>query len=94
MHLKLPEVEKEIFDGLHIHYRVVENASGDLDAATYRTGGLDACPRPLWRGDQCQLIARIIRRAVQDAHAFGEHKQIAQLRSYAPKFGLQKELNS
>ena len=34
MHLKLPEVEKEIFDELHIYYRVVENASGDLDVPT------------------------------------------------------------
>jgi seryl-tRNA synthetase len=42
MHRKMLEIEKEIFDGLGIHYRVVENAAGDLGASAYRKFDLEA----------------------------------------------------
>lgn len=42
MHLKMLEIEKEIFDGLGIHYRVVENATGDLGASAYRKFDMEA----------------------------------------------------
>jgi seryl-tRNA synthetase len=41
-HLKMLEIEKEIFDGLGIPYRVVENATGDLGASAYRKFDLEA----------------------------------------------------
>lgn len=42
MHLHLLEIEKQIFDGLGIPFRVVENATGDLGAAAYRKFDLEA----------------------------------------------------
>jgi len=39
---KILSIEKEIFDGLGIHYRVVENATGDLGASAYRKFDMEA----------------------------------------------------
>ncbi|OUR88955.1 serine--tRNA ligase [Gammaproteobacteria bacterium 42_54_T18] len=42
LHEKILDIEKEIFDGLGIHYRVVENATGDLGASAYRKFDMEA----------------------------------------------------
>ena len=42
LHEKILNIEKEIFDGLGIHYRVVENATGDLGASAYRKFDMEA----------------------------------------------------
>lgn len=42
MHLRLLDIEKQIFDGLEIPYRVVENATGDLGGAAYRKFDIEA----------------------------------------------------
>ena len=42
VHLRLLDIEKQIFDGLGVPYRVVENATGDLGGAAYRKFDLEA----------------------------------------------------
>jgi len=42
LHTKILDIGKEIFDGLGIHYRVVENAAGDLGASAYRKFDIEA----------------------------------------------------
>lgn len=42
MHDRMLDLEKQIFDGLGIPYRVIENATGDLGAAAYRKYDLEA----------------------------------------------------
>ncbi|MFC4351035.1 serine--tRNA ligase [Fodinicurvata halophila] len=42
MHQRMLDLEKQIFDGLGIPYRVIENATGDLGAAAYRKYDLEA----------------------------------------------------
>jgi seryl-tRNA synthetase len=42
VHVRLLEMEKEIYDDLGIPYRVVENATGDLGAAAYRKFDIEA----------------------------------------------------
>ena len=39
LHLKLREIEEEIFEGLGIPFHVVDTCSGDLGAPAYRNGG-------------------------------------------------------
>ncbi len=42
IHEKLRQVEEEIFEGLHIPYRVVDTCTGDLGAPAYRKWDLEA----------------------------------------------------
>lgn len=42
LHLRILDLEKQIFDELAIPYRVVENATGDLGAAAFRKFDLEA----------------------------------------------------
>jgi seryl-tRNA synthetase len=41
-HQELLEIEKEIFDGLQIPYRVIDHCTADLGAPSYRTFDLEA----------------------------------------------------
>lgn len=42
LHNMMLDIEKEIFDGLGIHYRIVENSTGDLGASAYRKFDIEA----------------------------------------------------
>ena len=42
VHLRMLQIEKDIYDDLRIPYRVVENATGDLGAAAYRKFDIEA----------------------------------------------------
>jgi seryl-tRNA synthetase len=42
LHLEMLEIEKEIFSGLHIPFRVIDHCTADLGAPSYRTFDLEA----------------------------------------------------
>ena len=90
---QLLKVEKEILDGLHIQYRVVENARR-RGLSQVRPGGLDACPWRLWRGDQRQQLHGLSGAPSKIGMRSASTGKSLSFVHTLPKFRLQKELNS